>query len=142
MHPALGHHSLRRPDWGNRSVDPVASLLSNLRLRRRYGGFFFGRPTEVSKLRTATGYDDDRPQHRTEPGGWVITTAGVRLNDEGKGQIDGAKVFGRSCTAEAAGKLVSAADSFTGTRQNDSVPTVSKGSSGECWLSLIGLRHR
>jgi hypothetical protein len=88
------------------------------------------------KLRTAMGCDDDRLQRRTEPGGWVLTTAGVRLNDEGKGQIDGAKVFGRSCTAEAAGKLVSAAHGFTGTRQNDSVSR-SKGSSGECRLSLI-----
>ncbi len=32
--------------------------------------------------------------------------------------------FWTSGTAEAAGKLVSAAHGFTGTRQNDSVPTV------------------
>jgi hypothetical protein len=32
--------------------------------------------------------------------------------------------FWTSGTAEAAGKLVSAARGFTGTRQNDSVPTV------------------
>jgi hypothetical protein len=36
--------------------------------------------------------DDDRPQHRTERADGVVTTAGVRLNDEEKGQIDESRV--------------------------------------------------
>ena len=54
--------------------------------------------------------------------------------------------FGRSCTAEAAGKLVAAAHGFPGTRQNDSVcavPRVYMGNVGLevscCLAALAGL---
>ena len=68
--------------------------------------------------------DHDRPQRRAERGGCVITTGGVRLNGEGKGQIDGSDVILDVGRGGSAGKLVAAAHGFPGTRQNASVRTV------------------
>ena len=54
------------------------------------------------------------------PVGYVITTGGVCLNDEGKGQMDGSKVVLDIRHGGSAGKTVSAAHGFPRTRQNDS----------------------
>jgi hypothetical protein len=37
------------------------------------------------------GCDGDQLQHRTERGGYAVTTGGVCLDGEEKGQIDGSK---------------------------------------------------
>jgi hypothetical protein len=43
---------------------------------------------------------------------------GVRLNDEGKGQIDGSDIVRDVGHGGSGGKTVSAAPGFTGTQQN------------------------
>ena len=68
--------------------------------------------------------DDDRLRHRTERGGCVVITGGVRLNDEGKGQIDGSKLVLDGGRGGTAGKTAQAVDGFPGTRQSASVRTV------------------
>src|SRR5512139_2125043 len=80
------------------------------------------------------GCDHDRLQRRTERGGCVITTGGVRLNDEEKSRIDRSDVVLDIGHGGSDGKTVSAAHGLPGTRQNASVYTVTRSHPGNVGL--------
>jgi hypothetical protein len=70
------------------------------------------------------GCDDDQLRRRTERGGCVVTTGGVRLNDEGKGQIVGTKLVLNGGRGGGAGKTAQAAHASPGIGQNASFRSI------------------
>ena len=80
-----------------------------------------------------TDFDDDRPQRKTERGGYVVTTGGVCLDGEEKGQIDRSKVVLDGGRDRAAGKTCVGRHGFPGISQNArirNVPRVHMGNVG------------
>ena len=62
---------------------------------------------------------------------------GVRLNDEGKSQIDGSKLVLDGGRGAGAGKTAQAAHGYPGTGQNDSFRLVPEGHLGHVGLEAI-----